>query len=488
MGNARHIKWLKEGVEAWNARRLRREFAPSLSNADLAGLILIDADLAGADLAGADLTDADLAGANLSDANLSDAILSDAILFGANLAGANLTSADLIGANLIGANLAGADLFGANLAGANLVSANLSGADLAGANLAGANLSGADLSDADLSGTNLAGATLVKTKLIGSNLATARITGVDFLGVTLADATLFSEITLSVHPKRIGSRIKSVTGLLKRVRSIQDFYKGGEPVLYFRGEAKNEWILKPSLHRGGYAQNESNMLRVLISRHPGEFTSTTSALAQWMLAQHHGLKTRFLDITKNPLVALFFACGGHEQGRNGNGRIRVLAVPEVLTESIVKQYDSDAISIVTNFARLSDLDQSALLGKTTTRYSFKEAMGRLLQFVQSEKPYFADRVDIRDFYRIFIVEPQQTIERIRAQGAAFLVSAFHKRFESRYVRREIRNLPIYDEYNLQVAKDSKEAILQELRLLGITRENLFPGLDESARAITEQYS
>ena len=38
------------------------------------------------------------------------------------------------------------------------------------------------------------------------------------------------------------------------------------------------------------------MLLELMSRQPEAFSSLTSALAQWVLAQHHGLRTRFLDI------------------------------------------------------------------------------------------------------------------------------------------------------------------------------------------------
>jgi hypothetical protein len=76
----------------------------------------------------------------------------------ANLSDANLSGADLSDADLSDANLRGADLSDANLRGANLSDANLSDA-----NLSGAYLRGADLSDADLSGAYLRGADLDKT-------------------------------------------------------------------------------------------------------------------------------------------------------------------------------------------------------------------------------------------------------------------------------------------------------------------------------------
>ena len=53
--------------------------------------------LSDADLYGADLSDADLSGANLYGANLRDASLSDADLRGANLRYASLHDADLYG-------------------------------------------------------------------------------------------------------------------------------------------------------------------------------------------------------------------------------------------------------------------------------------------------------------------------------------------------------------------------------------------------------
>jgi uncharacterized protein YjbI with pentapeptide repeats len=165
-----------------------------LSGADLSGANLRSADLSGADLSGADLIDANLmsaylSGADLRSADLSGAYLISAYLIGTNLIGANLSGANLRSANLRSADLSGADLIDANLSGANLIGANFSGANLSGANLigdrirayrihadlSGANLSGADLSGADLSGANLSGADLSGAGLIDTNLSKTKV-------------------------------------------------------------------------------------------------------------------------------------------------------------------------------------------------------------------------------------------------------------------------------------------------------------------------
>ena len=97
------------------------------------------------------------------------------------------------------------------------------------------------------------------------------------------------------------------------------------------------------------------------------------------------------------------------------------------------------------------------------------------------------RIDVRDLFRVFVIEPQQSSERIRAQSGAFLASAYHHRFERREILRLNPGIPVFAHYTLTIPSSNKESILRQLRLLNITRETLFPGLDESARAITEAY-
>lgn len=425
MANSEHIAWLLEGVEAWNQRHRKVPGQGYQFTPDFEGASLYWI---------------------FRDANKLDRRMK-----------IPLARADLVGANLARADLFDADLSEANLTLANLIESNLWRADL----------TNASLHFADLTGANLTASEPWK-------------------------ADLYPPVVRSPeqHPDE-ARPIASIKDLLTEIRTFKNYY---DPTvaLYFRGESECRWDLRPSVMRSDLAAYESEFLTDLVSKRPEEFNGMTTALAQWVLAQHHGLKTRFLDVTRNPLVALFHACDKTGQNDEEDGRLHVFAVPREL----VKPFNSDAISIASNVAKLSRRQKDALLGKQFSLGNNRirdenehvQAIRLLYQLIRQEKPYFEERIDPRDFYQVFVAEPQQSSERLRAQAGAFLLSAFHERLEREEILKCNDRIPIYAHYKLTISGDHRNRIKEDLQLLNVTQENLFPGLDSAAKSVTDSYN
>ena len=73
-----------------------------------------------------------------------------------------------------------------------------------------------------------------------------------------------------------------------------------------------------------------------------------------------------------------------------------------------------------------------------------------------------EKIDPRDFFRVFVVEPLQSFERIRTQSGAFLISAFHERFERGEIQKWNEGIPIHDHVTLDVPSKKRGDILGEL--------------------------
>lgn len=149
------VKLTLQVISRLNRLNTDGKISVNLSNTDLRGADLREANLAsvnfsqsnlrGATFSFANLQDADLYGANLQGADLNKACLQDASLQKANLQDVRFSNANLQNADLMGACLQNASLIHANLQDVCFVSANLQNAALWRANLKGTNVRSANL-------------------------------------------------------------------------------------------------------------------------------------------------------------------------------------------------------------------------------------------------------------------------------------------------------------------------------------------------------
>jgi hypothetical protein len=154
MADPQHLRWLMEGVAAWNARRAASSFVPNLDRADIAAAFAASGDerapLAGINLRGANLGRSRLEGTDLSDADLSGAYLTGVSLRHSWLRQANLRNATLADANMVESDCRGADFRGADLDRADFGRALLNNADLRRAHMEKTYFGGAELREADV--------------------------------------------------------------------------------------------------------------------------------------------------------------------------------------------------------------------------------------------------------------------------------------------------------------------------------------------------
>lgn len=281
----------------------------------------------------------------------------------------------------------------------------------------------------------------------------------------------------------------AVKGPLATVTNVRSFIaeigklKRGAGLTTFRGQRNATWAVEPGILRAPQKllAHEKQAVRDLLSIHPQEFQSDGSMFDRLVRMQHYGLPTRLLDVTGNPLVALYFATEPYRSKLSTiDGKVIVLSVPDTRT----KYFDSDAVSCVANLSNLSNDEKKAIIdSKASSMADFNAtpAVDRLLQFVRVEKPYFREEIVRLDLFRPFYVIPKMSNRRIIAQSGAFIIYGLPPT-KTMIFRRDISVNSII------VPQDAKGPIRAELESLGINESTLFPEIDRAASYIARRYS
>lgn len=276
------------------------------------------------------------------------------------------------------------------------------------------------------------------------------------------------------------------------INTVQGFVaemlrRGGRPtkkVVSYRGHPNSSFLLRPSIFRSRGARDaEHILLRELIAAHPDDFNADASALELLVRMQHYSLPTRLLDVTFNPLVALYFAAEPAKRRvtdtRTGK-RTSVETDGQVITLSVgsqrVRYFDSDTASILSNLARLnSTLKKEIDTSKAQTAFNKDLAIRRLIHFIRQEQSFEPEIVP-SDLNEILLVKPKQNNRRINAQSGAFFVFGLTQELE------ETNPFGVTIS-RITVEAGAKKAIRDDLDKLGINEKTLFPEIERAARYI-----
>ena len=217
-------------------------------------------------------------------------------------------------------------------------------------------------------------------------------------------------------------------------------------VLWFRGQSHKDWTLVPSLfrHARGMA-GEAAMIKLFKQQSRPHLREMPASEWEWLfLMQHHRLPTRLLDWTQSPLVGLYFALFDKENRHAADD------------------------------AALWFLDPVALTRQAGHRRLFER---ELLAFDVDEAltPYLPNEINPNaPAYPVAAIGPRNSA-RMVAQAGTFTIthaepSPIEEVGDALHVWRMI------------IPSSEKPKLRNELDLLGVTEDLMFPDLDRVAQA------
>lgn len=252
---------------------------------------------------------------------------------------------------------------------------------------------------------------------------------------------------------------------------------------FYRGQYDSGKGMRTGVYRGDTYKRENVFYHEMLVRCTEDFKHTTN-LDKLTIMQHYGCPTRLLDITSNPLVALYFACKNF--GCDKCGMVDEGIVYIFLVESGNMVYaDSDRALILSALPKFDFDDKQKILeiaSSNIKKQSFPKnsdglyrdkVIERLYHEICCESLAFERKIKPIDLVQPLFIQPNKNNRRILKQDGAFILTGLSNDGVEEQGKLEMLS-PIH------VKVTNKKEILNELNQIGINEASLFPEMDHVA--------
>ena len=269
---------------------------------------------------------------------------------------------------------------------------------------------------------------------------------------------------------------------LSRFNKEINLLKSSDDTIFYRGHSDINYVMQPSIMRNDkWLEHEHNMYNEIIIECPDSFEKCNTHLEKLVEMQHYGLPTRLLDITRNPLVALYFACCASP---TKCGEVVFISSKDC----IIKYPQSDCASIIASLPVFSyqnkeDFREMAL--EPLSKKEFNKKADRLVKEIRTEKPGFSATIDKEDLLNSYIVLAVKNNRRIVNQDGAFILCGLLDRKE---LLNKYRLMMNGKKVVFVIDKKHKKDILEDLKQCSIHYATLFPEIECVADYVKKKYS
>lgn len=258
---------------------------------------------------------------------------------------------------------------------------------------------------------------------------------------------------------------------ISRSSSNEDSEKGS--ILYFRGQSRESWSVEPSVFRDEQLSLEHELIREAIRQKPDELANGLTNFERLTKLQHYELPTRLLDVTENPLIALYFAC---ELETETEGAVYV-------TQTYPTRADSLEVQI------LSFIAHCDLKGMTFRQlWSSMQKEGINLPHIEEGTDESPLDNYINMVKRNYFVRANLDNSRIRQQSGAFLLPGCIRfltqgnKWDS-VLEKTDKCLTTEFTHKIIIPSELKQELLESLDMCNINEASVYPELDHQMRYI-----